>query len=58
MKKFLKVLSIIVVSLDETLPAPKQLAQAEIDTVGEEIQKSKEVSAMPRLFKFLYDLLF
>jgi len=43
---------------DETLPAPKQLTQAEIDTVSEAIQKSKEAGVKPQVFRFLYDLLF
>ena len=42
----------------ETLPAPKQLTQAEIDAVGEKIQKSKETSIMPGFFRFWYDILF
>ena len=44
--------------LNETLPAPRQLSQAEIDAVAAEIQQQKETSALPRLFKIFYDLLF
>ena len=43
---------------DETFPAPKQLTRAEIDAVGEEIRKSKEISNKPLIFRFLYDILF
>lgn len=40
----------------ETLPSPVQLTQAEIDAVGAEIQEGKDTR--PRLFRFLYDILF
>jgi len=43
---------------DETLPEPRQLAQAEIDAVGVEIQKPEENRGTPLLFKMLYDMLF
>jgi hypothetical protein len=43
---------------DETLPAPRQVTQAEIDTVALEMQKPVVNRGTPLLFKFLYDILF
>ena len=41
---------------DEELPAPQELTQVEVDTTGEEIQRPTDVK--PRLFRFLFDILF
>jgi hypothetical protein len=43
---------------DETLPAPRQLTQSEINAAAEEINKPAENRGMPLLFKLLYDILF
>jgi hypothetical protein len=43
---------------DETLPAPVQLTQAEIDVVAKEIEDSNAKASPARLFRFLYDMLF
>ena len=43
---------------EETLPAPKQLTQTEIDAVGAEIQKKSEGAGSFLLFRFLYEILF
>jgi hypothetical protein len=43
---------------EETLPAPKQLTQAEIDAVSVEIQQMGEGGGPYLLFRFLYDILF
>jgi hypothetical protein len=43
---------------NETLPAPRQVTQAEIDAVALEMQKPVVNRGMPLLFKFLYDILF
>jgi len=42
----------------ETLPAPRQLTQAEIDAVAEEIKKPDINRGMPLVFQALYDMLF
>jgi len=43
---------------DETLPAPKQLTQSEIDAIGEKIQNLDTSGRMPLFFRMLYDILF
>lgn len=43
---------------NEALPAPRQLTQADIDAVAEEIKKPDINRGMPLLFKALYDMLF
>jgi len=43
---------------DETLPAPRQLTQADIDAVAEEIQKPDINRGMPLVFQAFYDMLF
>jgi|GEM_PF-520846 len=44
--------------VNELLPAPIQLTQAEIDAVAEEIQKQSVSRVLPRLFSLFYDILF
>jgi len=43
---------------DETLPEPRQLSQAEIDTVAVKLHQPAENRGMPLVLKFLYDVLF
>ena len=43
---------------DDALPAPRQLTQADIDAVAEEIKKPDINRGMPLVFKALYDMLF
>jgi hypothetical protein len=43
---------------DDALPAPRQLTQADIDAVAEEIQKPDINRGMPLVFQALYDMLF